>query len=150
MVLVPIACTTLGIGTSLNHKSNDLQLIVNINLASRGIVTYYTTFGSHPSPQVLYIENIVSWSLLYSSLILATLLWCTILIIYRILRVGGAAGRIHVYQSVIEMLVESASLYSVVLVVLLVFEARDEITGDYIEDLAVAMRVSFVYVPCHH
>ncbi|PBK90490.1 hypothetical protein ARMGADRAFT_1111858 [Armillaria gallica] len=121
VVLVPIACTTLGIGT-------------------RGIVTYYTTFGSHPSPQVLYIENIVSWSLLYSSLILATLLWCTILIIYRIWRVGGAAGRIHVYHRVIEMLVESASLYSAVLVILLVFEARNEITGDYIEDLAVAMR----------
>ncbi|SJL13968.1 uncharacterized protein ARMOST_17420 [Armillaria ostoyae] len=38
------------------------------------------------------------------------------------------------------MLVESASLYSVVLVVLLVLEARNELTGIYVEDLAIAMR----------
>ncbi|KAK0475987.1 hypothetical protein EDD18DRAFT_1385585 [Armillaria luteobubalina] len=71
---------------------------------------------------------------------MATLLWCTIVIIYRILRVGGVAGRIHVYQRVIEMLVESALLYSVVLVVLLVFEARNEVAAAYIGELAIAMR----------
>ncbi|PBK62492.1 hypothetical protein ARMSODRAFT_1024902 [Armillaria solidipes] len=38
------------------------------------------------------------------------------------------------------MLVESASLYSTVIVVLLVFEARNKVAGSYIEDLAVAMR----------
>ena len=81
---------------------------------------------------------------------MVTLLWCTILIIYRILRVGRVAGRVRVYQRVIEMLMESASLYSVVLVVLLVMEARNELTGTFIEDLAIAMRVSFVFVPCHH
>ncbi|PBK62480.1 hypothetical protein ARMSODRAFT_1061455 [Armillaria solidipes] len=109
---------------------------------SRGIITYYGTFGSLEklSPQDLLVENIISWSTLYSSLILATLLWCTILIIYRILRVGGAAGRVRVYQRVIEMLVESASLYSAVLVVLMVFQVRNELTGYYIENLAIAMR----------
>ncbi|PBK62482.1 hypothetical protein ARMSODRAFT_1061456 [Armillaria solidipes] len=112
----------------------------NVNLASRGIVTYYDASGYNPPPQALYLENIVSWSTLYASLILATLLWCTILIIFRILRVGGAAGRIHVYQRVIEMLVESASLYSAVLVVLVVFEARNELVGSYIEDLAITIR----------
>ncbi len=115
-----------------------------MNLASRGIITYYTAVGPIVPPRALFLENIVSWSVLYSSLILATLLWCTILIIYRILRVGGAAGRMHAYQRVIEMLVESAFLYSAVLVVLLVFEVRNEVAGIYIEDLAIATRVRLI------
>ncbi|KAK0460767.1 hypothetical protein IW261DRAFT_1533208 [Armillaria novae-zelandiae] len=121
VVLVPIACTTLA-------------------TASRGIVAYYDAFGPPASPQAIFLEKAVNWAMLYAALIMATLLWCTILIIYRILRVGGTAGRIHVYQRVIEMLVESALLYSVVLVVLLVFEARNERAAVYIEDLAIAMR----------
>ncbi|KAK0467472.1 hypothetical protein IW261DRAFT_1680430, partial [Armillaria novae-zelandiae] len=103
---------------------------------------YYSTFGpvESKSSRALFLENVVSWSLLYSSLILTTMLWCTTLIIYRIWRVGGAAGRIHVYQRVIEILVESASLYSAVLVVLVVFEARNELAGSYIESLAIPIR----------
>ncbi|SJL13989.1 uncharacterized protein ARMOST_17441 [Armillaria ostoyae] len=124
---------------ALDIQFNDTILCAFL-YASRGIVTYYTAFGSSPSLQVLYVENIVSWSLLYSSLILATLLWCTILIIYRILRVGGAVGRIHVYQRVIEMLVESASLYSAVIVVLLVFEVRNALATVYLQEFAIAMR----------
>ncbi|KAK0468876.1 hypothetical protein IW261DRAFT_1612733 [Armillaria novae-zelandiae] len=121
VVLIPIACTAVAI-------------------ASRGIVTYYYTFGSNPSPQALFLENIVSWSTLYSSLILATLVWCTILIIYRIWRVGGAAGKLHAYQRVIEMLVESASIYSATIVILLVLEARNAVAGEYLEQVTVAMR----------
>ncbi|KAK0209548.1 hypothetical protein IW262DRAFT_512588 [Armillaria fumosa] len=121
MVLVPIACSLLA-------------------TASRGIITYYGAFGPYPPPQALYLENIVSWSVLYSSLILATLLWCTVLIIYRIWRVGTTAGRIYVYRRVIEILVESASLYSAVIVVLLVFEGCNEVAALYIQSLAAAMR----------
>ncbi|PBK90435.1 hypothetical protein ARMGADRAFT_298566 [Armillaria gallica] len=110
------------------------------NPASRGIVNYYETFGPIVPPRAMFLENMVSWSLLYSSLILVTLLRCTILIIYRILKVGAAAVRMYVYQRVIEMLVESASLYSAVIVVLLVFEGRNEVAGVCIEDLAIAMR----------
>ncbi|KAK0209550.1 hypothetical protein IW262DRAFT_1281555, partial [Armillaria fumosa] len=123
VVLIPILCTTLAV-------------------VSRGIVAYYSTFGpaESKSPRALFLENVVSWSVLYSSLILATMLWCTTLIIYRIWRVGSAAGRIHVYQRVIEILAESACLYSAVLVVLAVFEARNELAGSYIEDLAITIR----------
>ncbi|PBK90390.1 hypothetical protein ARMGADRAFT_1082671 [Armillaria gallica] len=112
------------------------------NLASRGIVAYYNAFGpiENVPPRALYLEKIVNWAVLYSSLILATLLWCTILIIYRILRVGSAAGRMRVYQRVIEMLVESALLYSAVIIVVLVFEIRNEVTAAYVQELAIAMR----------
>ncbi len=72
---------------------------------------------------------------------LTTLLWCTFLIIYRILIVGRAAGRTHVYQRLIEMLVESASLYSVVIVVLLVLQVRNDGAGKYVEVFGITMRV---------
>ncbi|KAK0479437.1 hypothetical protein EDD18DRAFT_1113860 [Armillaria luteobubalina] len=111
-----------------------------VHTASRVIQAYYDSVGPHTSPQALFLEKAVNWAVLYASLVMATLLWCTILIIYRILRVGGAAGRIHVYQRVIEMLVESALLYSAVTVVLLVFEARNEMATVYIQALALVMR----------
>ncbi|KAK0433282.1 hypothetical protein EV421DRAFT_2023600 [Armillaria borealis] len=117
IVLVPIACTTLATGTFF-----EFILPIIFELVS------------------LFFDNVVNWAVLYSSLILTTLLWCTILIIYRIWRVGGAAGRIHVYQRVIEMLVESASLYSAVLVVLVVLEARNELAAGYVEEVTSAMR----------
>ncbi|KAK0466520.1 hypothetical protein IW261DRAFT_1683756 [Armillaria novae-zelandiae] len=69
-----------------------------------------------------------------------TVLWCTILIVYRILRLGGVTTGIRVYHHVIEMLVESAALYSAVIVALLVFEVRDEVAGAYIEEFAIAIR----------
>ncbi len=118
-------------------------------------MTYYIVFEPDVPPRVLFLENIVSWSVLYSlytSFILATLIWCTTLIIYRILRVGGAAGRIHVYQRVIEILVESTFLYSAVLVVLVVLEARNELAGGYVRELAITIRVRltrFVFFSCN-
>ncbi|KAK0221106.1 hypothetical protein EDD85DRAFT_960267 [Armillaria nabsnona] len=123
VVLVPIACTTLAI-------------------ISRGIITYYSSYGpvDNMSPRALYLENLVNWAILYSSLILATLLWCTIFIVHRILRVGGISAGMRVYHRLVEMLVESASFYSSVIVVLLVFEVRNAATGAYIEEFAIAMR----------
>ncbi|KAK0433291.1 hypothetical protein EV421DRAFT_1845898 [Armillaria borealis] len=123
IVLVPIACTLLA-------------------TASRGIATYYTAFGAveNTPPQAFYLENVVNWAVLYSSLILVTLLWCTILIIYRIVRVGGAAGRTRVYQRLIEMLVESALLYSAAIVVLLVLQVRNDVAGTFVEVVAIAIR----------
>ncbi len=50
------------------------------------------------------------------------------------------------------MLVESASLYSAVLVVLAVFEARNELAGRYINTLAIITRVRptrFDFSPCN-
>ncbi|KAK0203795.1 hypothetical protein DFS33DRAFT_1274937 [Desarmillaria ectypa] len=64
---------------------------------------------------------------LYLSFTLATTIWCTALIIYRILTVGrasdGMGGGIGVYRNVIEVLVESSALYSVFLILLVAFEA---------------------------
>ncbi|KAK0222646.1 hypothetical protein EDD85DRAFT_796178 [Armillaria nabsnona] len=137
----PITLTG-GIDAILSTFLADATLIWRcwIVWVSRGIVAFYEAFRpENLSPRALYIKNVVNWVVLYSSLILATFLWCTILIVYRILILGGVAG-MHVYHRVIEMLVESASLYSAVIVVLLVFEVRDEVAGAYIEEFAIAIR----------
>ncbi|KAK0196255.1 hypothetical protein F5146DRAFT_1118733 [Armillaria mellea] len=124
----------------LNFITNGKNFWFEYTFISRSIVAYYAAVGPNVPPQAIFLENVVSWSLLYSSVVLATLLWCTILIIYRIWRVGATAGRLYVYQRVIEMLVESASLYSAAIVVLLVLEARNEVAAVYIEVIAIAIR----------
>ncbi len=53
------------------------------------------------------------------------------------------------------MLVESASFYSAVIVILLVFEVRNEVAGVYIEEFAIATRVSttnlfHLFLPSHY
>ncbi|KAK0479418.1 hypothetical protein EDD18DRAFT_847181 [Armillaria luteobubalina] len=127
IVLVPIACTTLAIIT-------------------RGIITYYSSFGpvENMSPRAQHLEHLqktgVNWAVLYSSSVLATLLWCTIFIVYRILRISGIAAGMRVYHRLVEMLVESAALYSAVIVVLLVFEVRSDAAEIYVEEFAISMR----------
>ncbi|KAK0224627.1 hypothetical protein EDD85DRAFT_234622 [Armillaria nabsnona] len=72
---------------------------------------------------------------------MATLLWCTALIVYRILKVSGIATGIRLYRRMIEvMMVDSASLYSAVIVVLLVFEVHNENVGNYLTSISVGMR----------
>ncbi|PBK90525.1 hypothetical protein ARMGADRAFT_1082783 [Armillaria gallica] len=118
-------------------------LVVLVPIASsRGIATHYTVFGSPENmpPQTLYFKNVVNWAVLYSSLIMATLLWCTTLIIYRIVRVDGAAGRTRVYQRLIEMLVESALLYSATIAILLVLQVHNDGAGLCVEVVAIAIR----------
>ncbi|KAK0226523.1 hypothetical protein IW262DRAFT_1294700 [Armillaria fumosa] len=62
---------------------------------------------------------------LYFSFTLATTLWCTVLIIFRILTVTGvrrgAGGRLRVYRRFIEVLVESSALYSIAMIFFLAF-----------------------------
>ncbi|KAK0446965.1 uncharacterized protein EV420DRAFT_1751221, partial [Desarmillaria tabescens] len=124
----------------------------NVNPVIRGIMTYCFAFDSLDDipPRVLYFENTANWGAIYVSLILATLLWCTILIVYRILKVGGIAAGMRVYRRVIEILVESTSLYSAIIVALLVFEVHYGPAMAYISDLAVVMRgiVPTILVGC--
>ncbi len=81
-----------------------------------------------------YIEALTPMNLfltLYLSLNLATTLSCTLLIIYRIVAVTGVrhgvVGRLGVYRRFIEVLVESSALYSISLILDLVFAICDDI-----------------------
>ncbi|KAK0234194.1 hypothetical protein IW262DRAFT_1452731 [Armillaria fumosa] len=77
---------------------------------------------------------------LYSSFVLATTLWCTILIIYRIVSVARAGrdtgGGLRAYRHIVEVLVESSALYSIFLILYMVFDAQDPPALAYFDVLA--------------
>ncbi|KAK0192552.1 hypothetical protein F5146DRAFT_1040461 [Armillaria mellea] len=81
---------------------------------------------------------------LYLSFILATTIWCTTLIIYRILTVGrasnGIGGGVGVYRHVIEVLVESSVLYSLILILDMALEARGNRADYYVDVMAGIVR----------
>ncbi len=68
-------------------------------------------------------------TVLYATFSLVTALWCTLLIIYCILRAGqansGVESGLGAYQHVIEILVESSALYSVCLIIYVACFARN-------------------------
>ncbi|KAK0436643.1 uncharacterized protein EV420DRAFT_1672178 [Desarmillaria tabescens] len=80
------------------------------------------------------------FQMLYVSLVLVTTLWCTLLIIFRILIVTGvrrgAGSRLRVYYHFIEVLVESSALYSITLILYLAFIIRLDFGAYYLESIA--------------
>ncbi len=101
--------------------SSTLSVYSTFCVALKTMKTYYD-YRSIPTAS----ESILLTG--YVSLVLATTLWCTLFIIYRILTVAGvwhgAGGRWRVYHHCIEVLVESSALYSVSLIVYLAFLIR--------------------------
>ncbi|KAK0493577.1 hypothetical protein EDD18DRAFT_405995 [Armillaria luteobubalina] len=81
------------------------------------------------------------WTISHLSLTVATTMICTILIICKIFISGSANhGVIQAYRGVIEILVESALLYSATLFVYTGFVARNNPGGSYVEIVAAAAR----------
>ncbi|SJL17781.1 uncharacterized protein ARMOST_21343 [Armillaria ostoyae] len=79
----------------------------------------------------------VSFLVIYISCILATTLWCTTLIVIRILTVTrGANDRLRDYRHIIEVLVESSALHSVTLIVYIALETSHNTASDYFNTLA--------------
>ena len=79
----------------------------------------------------------------YISCILATTLWCTILIVIRILTaIRAANGRLGDYHHIIEVLVESSALYSVSLIIYIALEASNNAASVYFDTLAAITTVS--------
>ncbi|KAK0464567.1 uncharacterized protein EV420DRAFT_1516996 [Desarmillaria tabescens] len=74
------------------------------------------------------------------SFVLATTLWCTLFIIFRILTVTGvrrgAGSRLRVYHCFIEVLMESSALYSITLIIYLVFFIRADFGFYYLDSIA--------------
>ncbi len=76
---------------------------------------------------------------------MATTIICTLLIIYRIVTVTGRMG-IRSYRGVIEIIVESALIYSVSLLVYVVLVARESSGGPYADVIASAARVGPLFL----
>ncbi|KAK0465972.1 uncharacterized protein EV420DRAFT_804413 [Desarmillaria tabescens] len=96
--------------------------------------------SKHYAPPDGYILGYV----LCSSFTLASTLWCTLLIIYRIVTVvravGEVGGGLSAYRHVIEVLVESSALYSISLILFVAFYARNDATMYYFDALAAIAR----------
>ncbi|PBK93584.1 hypothetical protein ARMGADRAFT_1079886 [Armillaria gallica] len=75
-----------------------------------------------------------------SSFVLASTLWCTLLIIYRIVTVTRSAGGLNAYRHVIEVLVESSALYSISLILFVTFYVRNDVISYYFNVLSVITR----------
>ncbi|KAK0220889.1 hypothetical protein EDD85DRAFT_960426 [Armillaria nabsnona] len=82
--------------------------------------------------------------ILYAAIILATTLWCTFMIIFRILSVGrastGSWRSFKVYRHVIEILVESSTLYAISLLLDIVLLACQNIAEHYMDVIAAFAR----------
>ncbi|PBK79901.1 hypothetical protein ARMGADRAFT_1092677 [Armillaria gallica] len=92
---------------------------------------------------IYFLKPADVFPMLYISFVLATTLFCTLLIIYRILTVAGAKrgaeGRLRVFHRVIEVLVESSALYSICLILFLactICDNRGEVYFDVIAAIA--------------
>lgn len=94
------------------------------------------------------VINYNTCTTIYVSLTLATTLLCTLLIVYRILSiewakpklVGTRSYNLGAYRNVIEVVVESAALYSAALIVYIVVIFQDGTVLDYIDTIAGFIR----------
>ncbi len=91
----------------------------------------------------LIVVLLLSGQMSYLALTFITTIWCTIFILYRIVYVArsGHGVGIRSYHKVIEALVESAALYSAVLIVDIGFVARNILSGSYIDILGATIKV---------
>ncbi len=76
---------------------------LKLTTASKGIVLYHNCADSNLENMVLYAPDSSHWAVIYSSAILTTLLWCTVLIVYHILSV---IIELCLYMILIEIMVE--------------------------------------------
>lgn len=81
-----------------------------------------------------------SWTTMYLSLVLATTLMCTLLIMYRILSVRGIKVGLRTYRGVVEVIVESAALYSIALIIYISLAARNELSGGYVDVITSSIK----------
>ncbi|KAK0460262.1 uncharacterized protein EV420DRAFT_1673457 [Desarmillaria tabescens] len=76
----------------------------------------------------------INWPLIYISLTLATTLLCTLLIVYRIVRLAFGVSS---YGKIVEIVIESSAIYSLALIVYLALVARN-LESSYYADIIMA------------
>ncbi len=136
--MLPILFLISGIGATIPLPSN-ISCLCWVDPVFKAMLTYEVFIDSLAEAfrDLLLV--------LYVAFILVTTLWCTLMIIFHILNVGGAStgsGRpFKVYRHVIEILVESAIIYAIFLLLDIVFAARLNMTWDYTDVMAAFARV---------
>ncbi len=80
----------------------------------------------------------INWSLIYIVLHLTTTLMCTLLIVYRIVRF---AHRLFLFRHIISALIESAMIYTLMLIVYLALVGRNLMAAYYADIVAAYVKV---------
>ncbi len=117
------------------------------DLAMRIVETYYLFHGyaSYGSPKSIPNQAdyglTAIWLILYISFIMATTILCTLLIIYRIITISYRGMGIRTFRGIIEIIVESALIYSITLLIYIVLIIRHSFGGSYIDVFAASARV---------
>ncbi|PBK83009.1 hypothetical protein ARMGADRAFT_1170724 [Armillaria gallica] len=139
IVLIPIACTLTGTGI-VHSEFAPLNPALMEDSAIKIVDTYHLIHDTPDNAQdLLSYGSAAIWSILYISFLMATTIICTLLIIYRIVTVTGGMG-IRSYRGVIEIIVESALIYSLSLLVYIVLVARESPGGPYADVIASSAR----------
>ncbi len=114
----------------------------------KGFQVYYTFHSLQETIQdQSYYKNLNVWVISYISCNLATTTLCTLLIIYRIITVSYRGMGIQSFRGIIEIIVESALIYSIALLVYIVLVAYNSFGGQYADILAAYARVCFIHLP---
>ncbi|SJL00529.1 uncharacterized protein ARMOST_03842 [Armillaria ostoyae] len=124
IVLIPILCTITSVVLKSLQTYHGLRDLVNS-------VSQESVQGTS-----------IDWTTVYVAVALATTLLCTVLILYRIVSVGGAqyASGIRTYRGTIEVVVESAALFSVSLSIYVALAAHNNEAANYLDVIATACR----------
>ncbi len=120
-----------------------------VNTAAGALQLYYTIYDStnNLADVISYTKFEMKWAITYFSLTLATTMICTILIICRIFLISRINhGSIQLYRGVIEILVESALLYSITLLILTGLVASNSFGASYVCIITAITRVSIYYI----
>ncbi|KAK0436453.1 hypothetical protein EV421DRAFT_1980957 [Armillaria borealis] len=123
IIIIPVLCTILS-------------------TVFKSIETYHVCFDiTTDIEHSTYAGTIAEWKMSYLALTVTTTLWCTVFILYHIINVAGSShgAGIHSYHRVIEALVESAALYSTIMIIDIVFVAHNSSSGNYVDFLATAI-----------
>ncbi len=140
IVLIPIVCTLTGTGIVHSEFAPPNPALTEDSVI-KIVDTYHLIHDTPDNTQdLLSYGSAAIWSILYISFLMATTIICTLLIIYRIVTVTGGMG-IRSYRGVIEIIVESALIYSLSLLAYVVLVARESSGGPYADVIASAARV---------
>ncbi|KAK0184777.1 hypothetical protein F5146DRAFT_1144895 [Armillaria mellea] len=113
------------------------------NAAIKTVETYHLMHDIPDNTQdLLSYGSAAIWFILYISFLVATTIFCTLLIICRIVSISHVPGGmgIRLYRGVIEIIVESALIYSVSLLVYVILVTRESPGGPYADVIASSAR----------
>lgn len=109
-----------GTGKSLLHLQTMLGSLGISVMRAMQLVAYFHIVTADTVSGLQFIWEI-DWLLIYTSLTVATTLICTLLIMYRIVRL---AQRIFLFRNIIAAVIESSAIYTLTHILLLATVAR--------------------------